>query len=84
MKHQESRLTGLRWYVGLVGVGCMVWAWFLSWAIVLWPLHNMVWLVEWCTWGMVACAVIVFLLPSESSNGKTRSKRSKNSETSDG
>ncbi len=83
MKHQESRWAGLRWYVGLVGVGCMVWAWFLSWTIVLWPLYNLVWLVEWFTWGMVGCAITIFFIPSESKNEKSK-ERPKSEKVRDG
>lgn len=83
MKHQESRLTGLRWYIGMVGVGCTIWAWAISWVIVMWSLKNTMWVAEWLTYIAVGCFVVVVLLPSECKDEK-RKERSKNSETSDG
>ena len=83
MKYQESRLTGLRWYIGVVGIGCTVWAWAIAWVIVMMGLKNMTWVAEWLTWIAVGCFIVVVLLPSECKDEK-RKERSKSEKISDG
>lgn len=83
MKYQESRLTGLRWYIGMIGVGCTVWAWAMSWVIVMLSLKNMTWIAEWFTYIFVGCSIVVVLLPSENKDEK-RKERSKSTEVGDG
>lgn len=72
MKYQESKLTGLRWYVGVFGVGCTVWAWAISWVIVMASLKNMVWVAEWLTYIAVGCFIMIVLLPSEHKDEKSK------------
>lgn len=83
MKYQESKLTGLRWYVGILGIGCMVWVWAISWVIVMMSLKNITWVVEWLTYIVVGCSIIVILLPSENKN-ETKKERSKSEKVGDG
>lgn len=83
MKYQESKLTGLRWYVGVLGIGCTVWAWAISWVIVMMSLKNITWVVEWLTYIVVGCFIIVILLPSENKN-ETKKERSKSEKVGDG
>lgn len=64
MSYQKDRMLSLRWYVGLLGIGLLVWSWFASYIILLLNMKDMTWVVEWLTYGMMACAVVVVLIPS--------------------
>lgn len=83
MKHQESKYTGLRWHIGILGVVCTVWAWMLSWAMVVMSINIRVWVAEWLTYIAVGCFIIVVLLPSENKDEK-RKERSKSEKVGDG
>jgi hypothetical protein len=71
MKHQEGRMTNVRWYMLLLVLGTMMWALSLSYISIMLQLLGVtewfaiaVW-VKWLTWIAFGFVGIILLLPRE-------------------
>lgn len=82
MKYQHDGQTSVRWIVGMLGVMLYVWGCFIAYIIVMLDMRFSKWLVEWLTYGALACVIVVVLLPR--STYEKSKKGSKSAEVGDG